>query len=214
METVVLNLIGGSGIGKSTTSAGLFYELKKAQIDAELVVEFAKQLVWQERHKTFDDQLYVFAKQHNKIFSVNGKVEVIVTDCPLLISGIFSKDEDERKLIVKKFNQYNNINIFLKRTHKFNPNGRLEDENGARENDRKLEQFLKENNVPYFSIEPSDDGLQEILEIIMKTMGIDYKKKKRVDFELEEFEELKKFLSSSDLDNPILRQIVEKLNNK
>ena len=45
-----VNLFGGPGIGKSTTAAGVFNLLKLHGIETELITEFAKDLVWEERY--------------------------------------------------------------------------------------------------------------------------------------------------------------------
>ena len=36
-ETIVVNLMGGPGCGKSTAAAGIFYELKKLGYEYEIV---------------------------------------------------------------------------------------------------------------------------------------------------------------------------------
>ena len=45
-KTIVVNIFGGPSAGKSTTSAGIFYELKRQGIRCELVTEYAKSKVW------------------------------------------------------------------------------------------------------------------------------------------------------------------------
>ena len=39
-KPLVINLIGGPGCGKSTVASGLFYALKKLQVNAELSLEW------------------------------------------------------------------------------------------------------------------------------------------------------------------------------
>ena len=63
----VINLFGGPGVGKSTTASGLFYEMKKARLEVELVTEYAKDAVWEGRTSLLDDQIYIFAKQQRRI---------------------------------------------------------------------------------------------------------------------------------------------------
>lgn len=45
----VINLFGGPGIGKSTLAAGLFEHMKIAGFNVELVNEYAKDMVWEQR---------------------------------------------------------------------------------------------------------------------------------------------------------------------
>jgi len=61
-NTLIVNLFGGPSSGKTTMAAGLFCLLKMHGIDCELVTEFAKDLVWEERFKTLKNQQYIFGK--------------------------------------------------------------------------------------------------------------------------------------------------------
>lgn len=47
MKTIVVNLFGAPGAGKSTGAAYIFALLKMAGVEAELVTEFAKDKVWE-----------------------------------------------------------------------------------------------------------------------------------------------------------------------
>ena len=40
--TKIINLFGGPGIGKSTQAAGLYYEMKKLNMNVEMPYEFPK----------------------------------------------------------------------------------------------------------------------------------------------------------------------------
>lgn len=89
-NTLVVNLIAAPSSGKSTLMADIFAKLKWMNIDCELVTEFAKDLVWEERTETFKDELYIFAKQNHRLFRVNGKVDVIITDRPLILTILYN----------------------------------------------------------------------------------------------------------------------------
>ena len=66
-NTLVVNLIGGQGSGKSTMMANLFSWLKWRNVDCEMCSEFAKELVWEERKQTFKDELYMVNNVMNYI---------------------------------------------------------------------------------------------------------------------------------------------------
>lgn len=52
---LIVNLFGQPSCGKSTNSARLFAMLKDLNINCELVTEYAKELTWEERHRTLSD---------------------------------------------------------------------------------------------------------------------------------------------------------------
>ena len=79
MKTIVINLIGGPGSGKSTAAAELFAFLKKAGRSCEVAWEFAKDKVFEESYRVLDDQIYIFAKMYHKLYRLSGKVEFIIT---------------------------------------------------------------------------------------------------------------------------------------
>lgn len=142
---IVVNLCGAPGAGKSTGAAYIFSKLKMLGVNAELVTEFAKDKVWEESHAVFENQLYMFAKQYFRMTRCENKVDVIVTDSPLLLSLIYNNDrtrlgEDFDKLVIHLFNYYNNMNYFLHRVKPYNPNGRFQTE---KESD-KLSDIIKQ----------------------------------------------------------------------
>lgn len=152
-ETLVVNLFGGAGVGKSTLMAKLFAILKEQGYDCEMVTEFAKDLVWEKRDETFKDELYIFAKQNHRLFRVNGKVDIIITDRPLLLTNAYNVDNKELcDLCLKTFNEYKNINFLLRREVTYQPNGRIGDMASAVEIDKIIEDILKVNAIPCYKI--------------------------------------------------------------
>ena len=145
----VINLFGGSGIGKSTLAAKLFSTLKEKGLECELVTEFAKDLVWEERKQALSCQPYVFGEQLRRQCIVGDKVDYIITDSPLLLSAIHDKDRDEdfKRYILKTFNKFDNINFLLNRSVPYNENGRVETEEQAKEIDNRILNLLNENNI-------------------------------------------------------------------
>ena len=134
MKTLVVNLFGGPGAGKSALAYGIMWWLKVHDIKCEFVQEYAKGKFYEESHKTLDVQEYVFGKQLLHTTRCLGKVEVIITDAPLIHSIIYDsgKDQDFRRLVKKKHDNLNTLNIFLTRNHPYDPVGRYQDEAGGK----------------------------------------------------------------------------------
>lgn len=163
---VVINLFGGPGCGKSTTMARLFSDLKQMGYNCEMVTEFAKDLVYENRMDTMKDELYIFAKQNHRLFRVKDKVDIIITDRPLLLTCIYDSlygynDKDLHQLVRTTFSRYNNINIMLKPVDvDYKTEGRLQDEE---ESDNisdlillELDMYCKNNITGYKVIETKD----------------------------------------------------------
>lgn len=164
-NTLIINLFGGAGIGKSTLMARIFSELKVQGYDCEMVTEFAKDLVWEKRNETFKDELYIFAKQNHRLFRVNGKVDIIVTDRPLLLTNAYNQDDKELcSLCLKTFNQYNNLNFLLKRETVYQENGRIQSEEEAMQIDKITQDLLESNGINYYTVNNND--LADIIEVI------------------------------------------------
>ena len=120
------------GSGKSTTASYLFAELKAKGYDVELVVDVAKDLVWDNDLYKLSNQLLVFSNQLQKLDRLIDKVDYAITDSPLLMQIGFYKErhlpapKQYKKLCITYNNHYNNINIMLKSNKKISQVGRAE----------------------------------------------------------------------------------------
>ena len=164
-DTIVVNLFGGPGIAKSTTAAGIFSLLKMHDIDCEYVPEFAKDLVWEERHKSLKNQIYIFSKQYHRLWRVNGIVNVIITDSPLILSLVYahiSGAELFKSMVLEEYHTFNNMNFLLERTKRYNPNGRYQDEKGALEVDKDVVDVLKKYDIYYDSLKGDHTAVNSI----------------------------------------------------
>ena len=169
-ETIIINLIGGPGCGKSTSASGIFYELKKLGINCELSLEFAKDKVWEESYKVLDDQFYVFGKQYHKLFRLKNKVDVIITDSPLIISMYYNKTPSEyfNKLIVEQYNTFNNLLFFINRGNTYQTEGRLQTKEESEMIDSDIKNILSEYDIKYSEI--SCENAVEYIVNIVKNM--------------------------------------------
>ncbi len=151
MTATIVNLFGGPGCGKSTVASGVFFILKLNNLNVELGTEFAKDLVWEERVMTLTDQQYVWAKQRHKLHRILGKVDIVITDSPLLLSTIYGDtDEDFKEYIVKDYlKNFKQLNYRLIRTKPYHPIGRVQTEDEARNLDLKIKDMLVRYQVPF-----------------------------------------------------------------
>ena len=174
-DTLLVNLYAGPGTGKSSTMAGVFSELKWRGINCEMGPEFAKEKVWEESFKILGNQIYVFGKQLHTIHRLINKVEVIITDSPLLLSLIYGKEEGEpfKNLVLDVHHRFNNLNIFLRRHKKFNPSGRLQTEEEAKEIDRRLENLLIDNHILFEFYDSGRESVQKITDEVIRLIGHD-----------------------------------------
>lgn len=169
---IVVNLFGAPGAGKSTGAAYIFSQLKlKYNINAELVTEFAKDKVWEDNAKALDNQAYVFGEQSYRISKMDGKVDIVVTDSPLLLSKLYNSSsilgESFNETVVKVFNSYTNMNFFINRVKKYNPAGRLQTEEESDKLSTKLFKELQELSVPFEMINGDLEGYNKIIDEII-----------------------------------------------
>lgn len=178
-NTIVVNLFGAPGAGKSTGAAYIFARLKMNGVDAELVTEFAKDKVWEENPAPFKNQAYMFGKQSYKIGRCAGKVDVIVTDSPLPLSIYYNNEErlteNFDNTVMDVFRSYLNMNYLLTRVKPYNPNGRHQTESESDKVAEGLKTLLHEQSIPYASKDGDKDGYDEIvLDVIgeLRNLGV------------------------------------------
>lgn len=176
MKPVLINFVGSPSCGKSIMAALTFVKLKMDHNSSELIQEYAKQLVWENRLEELANQWYVTKRQYDMIRAVYGKVDYLVTDSPLLIGLHYNRYhidnvcnvEKTEKMILSKMGEFNNIYIFLKR-NKHNPYekiGRIHNEEQSIEIEKILKSTLDEFSLKYLEIESDVMNIDKIMEYI------------------------------------------------
>lgn len=173
-KPTVINMFAGPSSGKSTTAAAVFSLLKIHGVNAELITEFAKDLTWENRHFTLGNQSYIMAKQYHRMWRVRNQVDVMVTDSPLLLSLVYNESQPQciRESTLHHFNEFNNINYYLKRVKPYNPLGRNQTEEEARELDNQIRKVLFRCDIKYQMVSGSYKGSNTIARNILKYLGI------------------------------------------
>lgn len=175
-QPLVVNFFGGPGAGKSTMAAHVFAELKwytgrpdTPDIKVELVTEYAKDKVWEDSLHTLDNQPYVFGKQLHRLSRVANKVDIVITDSPIILSLLYSNEGPKfANFVVDKFDSFFNYNVLLRRKKVYIKAGRYQEEEDARKLDAQTTRLLLENNIQIHSVY---DGVREnVPEIVRDTL--------------------------------------------
>lgn len=173
-KTKVINLYAGPGAGKSTAALQICFELKKRGINAEYVSEFAKDLIYDGKEEMLKDQRYVTDGQYERLNRLRGKVDVIVTDSPLLLGQVYGKksvDKEYKDEIRNRYDSFDNYNAFIVRGNNFTQKGRVHNLEESKQLDADVLQMLSDNKI--FHGYYKQDNLSEAVENIEKWLDKD-----------------------------------------
>jgi hypothetical protein len=166
-----INIWGAPGSGKSTMRSRLFYELKKLQLKAEEVVEYAKELTYGEDYIKLSDQILMFGRQRHPHFVLDKKVDYVITDSPFLMGFLYLDKNidyyDELKALMLKVNDsYDSLNIFINRNHKYQEFGRSQSEAESDEKAVEIKNFLCDNGIDFVELKSGEETINAVLDII------------------------------------------------
>lgn len=170
----IINLYGGPGCSKSTTAAGIFSVLKLHGVNCELCTEYAKDLTWESRNMTLQNQIYIFGKQYHRLWRVVNQVDVVITDSPILLSNIYDTNNDGafRNLVLDTYNKFNNYNFFLERAKKYNPSGRSQSLEEAINVDSIIKRRLDEYKITHKHVIGDYSCINSISMIMLDELSI------------------------------------------
>lgn len=179
--SIIINLFGGPGIGKSTQACELFSLMKKNNYNVELTYEYPKIVAWENNISTIKDQFFVTANQHRNITRLYGKVDYIIVDSPIILGCIYKNKYGEESeyptnfyseldvFIWDLFNKYKNINILLKRNDtKFDASGRFQDIEESKKIDEEIKQQLLSHNVYFDEFNVNSNTSENIFKYIIE----------------------------------------------
>ncbi len=166
-----INLFGGPGTGKSTSAAGLFYQLKKQNQNVEYIQEFAKELVYSDDNTRLSDKILLFGEQNHRLHRIKNRVDIAINDSPFVMGACYIPEDfeiSEEKyvdLLVDTHLRNNNLDILLVRNPKavYQQEGRYQDYEGALRKDEEIKQFLIDHNIKYHIIYVDDNTVENIL---------------------------------------------------
>lgn len=185
-DTLVVGLIGGPCVGKSTIAAEVFAQLKKMGVSVEHVPEYAKTLVWMQKWDELNNQWLVSYRQANLIRSMLGKVDVIVTDAPVILGLYYNRHNPDNTSNPDKVEQFidtfqkehntNRLDVLLDRSpstyDKFDMNGRIHGLTESLAIDKFFKDYLDRKGNYYLYIPDSHDSnvTTVIVEQVMRRL--------------------------------------------
>jgi len=180
LKTKIINLYGGPGVGKSTSAAYLYFLSKINKQNAELVREYAKDWVYQDRKIGPYNQIYFLGKQIHKESLLYGKVNYIITDSPIMMSVYYAYLYCEKDLAdgvccaAEAFYEqarkdgHQHIHVMLSRAHPYDPNGRYQSEKEAVQIDNGVRKLLSDLDIPFIECKSDENDLSELMMHLQK----------------------------------------------
>jgi hypothetical protein len=192
-KTIIINLFGGPGLGKSILAAALYADLKCEGRSAELIREFAKDFNYLGRNIDKNQQVAILGEQLARESLLYGKVDFAITDSPVFLSAIYEthylgdKYLTNAVLGIKNNNEKDGIrylNFFLSRESEveYEAEGRYEKLEQAKKVDIKIQDFLNEHGIPFITIpemgisrhlplkEANKENLRKKMDFILEKM--------------------------------------------
>jgi GTPase SAR1 family protein len=148
---IVVNLVGSPCVGKSTMASKLFYKLKVKGYRVELINEYAKELLYEDSNR-IQSQIEVFSEQLLRQRRLIGKVDILITDSPILLSIIYNNEPNPHlnDLIAWEFKSFDNLVYFLDRGDiKYENEGRFQNEEEAKVIDTRIIDLMDNLDVDY-----------------------------------------------------------------
>lgn len=173
--TQIIDLYGGPGTGKSTSAAFLYYQLKKAGKNVELVREYVKDWAWDNRTINTYDQIYILGKQVRRESMLYGKVDWIVTDCPVYMSAFYAEKyctpilaHGVKQAVEAFYSQaakdgHDHHHYHLNRIKAYKPERRYQSEEEAKKIDNELFMFMADMYGEDLAIDADEANLSGIL---------------------------------------------------
>jgi magnesium-transporting ATPase (P-type) len=180
---MIINLYGAPGAGKSTTRAGVFYQLKLLGQSIEEVPEVAKDLTHEDRKFALGVQPYVFGKQLKAMRRVVDKYKHVVTDSPCILSAFYgekyNKAQDEKAAATFRdccmdahYALGPSLNYWIYRKKPYNPVGRNQTEDESNEIAEELLVFLGRLGITTRPLPGTERAVEEIVREILMTREV------------------------------------------
>lgn len=174
-NTLIIDIYGGPGSGKSSTAKMLSGLISSLGYTSETPEEYPKYLIHKEDYKSLENQIGIFREHKSRIDDLLGKYDFIISDSPTLMQNIYIKErygkkeyKNLRKLVKLEHKKHNDkrVSFFLNRKHNFKEIGRVQNEEQALEKSKQIKEYLIKNKVNFFEYDTHFLLGLEILEFL------------------------------------------------
>lgn len=169
----VINMWAAPGVGKSTTTAGLFNLMKVKGFSVEMVTEYAKDLTYAKNYGDLRHQLAILGEQDRRLRRLVGQTEWVITDSPLPLGVAYMTPEYLMWLpqaTRAAFDRYDNYDFYLRRVKPYSTQGRNQTEEEARSLDTTIHMLFLSHRTYEQSAEL--DGDQLAPHVIARHLGL------------------------------------------
>lgn len=154
---LIINLIGASGVGKSTLAAGLYYEMKLDGYNVALVKEYAEELNREQNNTALHNQPLVTITQHHRHLVLNNTTDVIITDSPIVLGVLYDNTAHKglQDFYIQLFKSEHHLNFLLLRCPDipYHKDGRKHNLEESNKNHKLLVELLDANQVNYSAVQ-------------------------------------------------------------
>jgi hypothetical protein len=160
-----VNFFGSPGAGKSTSAAELFVALKRAHYKCELVVEYAKELVYGRQFETLKDQRHIFQTQLERIERPASAVDFVINDSPIILSIIYGEHEtpEFHQSCLDKFFAFDNVNFFIPLcVDNYKTYGRMQTVTESEVIENKIKALLQDKGIPFYVVRNGLDAFEHL----------------------------------------------------
>lgn len=158
-QTLIVNAFAGPGAGKTTSCLKAVAQLKKMGYVAEYISEYAKELVYDNPDMldgSAENQFQILQEQIKRQDRYLGKVDIIVTDAPILLNSVYNMEMNEEygEMLHELNRQYekanfSSFNFFVRRGNNYVQEGRIQNQQESIQKDQEIQNLLKENGLFY-----------------------------------------------------------------
>lgn len=175
-NTVVVNCFAGPDAGKSIAAMELASTLGRMNVSAAYVTGYAKELMWNDPGNplldgSVESQKTLLQVQNQRLLRLQGRVDIVVTDSPLMLCGIYAAAPDSAldELVMDAHNSYNNYNLLITRDNSYLTARHTQELQKNTALDEKVADYIEKKDISVFAYSP--DTVQEIAQDIGQQMG-------------------------------------------